>query len=78
MQYKLWWHMQVRSWNRRYACALGQRVPRQARVRGQGGSGRMRKGNSYGMRRHKDLSNAIHPRASRTVDAEQAQMGQTS
>ena len=36
------------------------------------------RGNSYRMRRHKDLSKAIHPTASRAVDAEQAQMRQTS
>ena len=32
------------------------------------------RGNSYRMRRHKDLSKANHPTASRAVDAEQAQM----
>ena len=34
-------------------------------------------GNCYRMRRHKDLK-AIHPTASKEVDAEQAQMRQTS
>ena len=36
------------------------------------------RGNSYRMRRHKDLSKAVHPTASRAVVAEQAQMRKTS
>ena len=33
------------------------------------------RGNSYRMRRHMELSRAIHPTASRAVDAERAQDG---
>ena len=53
------------------AAALPDRLPHRCHIVNIGG-------NSYRMRRRKDLSKAIHPAASRAVDAEQAQMRQTS